>query len=373
MTLNADGSYTYNPNGKFDSLAVGKTATDSFTYRDTAGDEDVAKVTITINGVNDAPVAGTVTFDDDNILEGQSTTATLTFSDVDGEAHTCTFIWGDLSPNGSVSVGASATSCSATHTYADDEAGAADDKYTVLVTVSDGSDSDSASAQVGVANVSPSLNTPVFNYNPYTGAANAAISYSDPGWLDVFGSTFSWGDGTPNTAGTVLASESTPPNATGTHIASHIYAHGCAAGSPSVTLSDDDGGSASHPYSLVIDRYIVTFRPPIQDGVRNIVKQGNVIPVKLTITDCFGNPVLGKTLSIRYVVGDVYNDDGTESVFVPDSVSGADTTGFMRQVDGMYMYNLATKTLSPNMPYTVVVKDTATNQFVGSFVIQAKK
>ena len=47
----------------------------------------------------------------------------------------------------------------------------------------------------------------------------------------------------------------------------------------------------------------------------------------------------------------------------------------MRQVDSKYMYNLATKTLSPNMPYTVVVRDTSTTpqMFVASFVIQAKK
>jgi len=60
-------------------------------------------------------------------------------------------------------------------------------------------------------------------------------------------------------------------------------------------------------------------------------------------------------------------------VLIPDTVSGADTTGFMRQVDSMYMYNLATKTMTPNLPYTVVVRDFTTNQFVGSFVIQTKK
>ena len=64
LTLNADGSYTYDPNDKFDSLAVGKTATDSFTYTitDTAGDEDIAKVTITISGANEAPNVGNSTF-----------------------------------------------------------------------------------------------------------------------------------------------------------------------------------------------------------------------------------------------------------------------------------------------------------------------
>ena len=45
----------------------------------------------------------------------------------------------------------------------------------------------------------------------------------------------------------------------------------------------------------------------------------------------------------------------------------------MRQVDSKYMYNLATKTLTPNMPYTVVVREPSTDLFVASFVIQSKK
>ena len=59
VTWNANGSFTYNPNGKFESLAVGKTALDTFRYtvRDGQGGTDTATVTVTVNGVNDAPVA----------------------------------------------------------------------------------------------------------------------------------------------------------------------------------------------------------------------------------------------------------------------------------------------------------------------------
>jgi VCBS repeat-containing protein len=57
LTLNGDGSYDYDPNGSFESLAGGQTATDTFTYTvsDGNGATDTATVTITINGVNDAP------------------------------------------------------------------------------------------------------------------------------------------------------------------------------------------------------------------------------------------------------------------------------------------------------------------------------
>jgi VCBS repeat-containing protein len=59
VTLNANGSYTYNPNGQFESLAAGETDTDTFTYdiSDGNGGTDTATVTVTISGVNDSPTA----------------------------------------------------------------------------------------------------------------------------------------------------------------------------------------------------------------------------------------------------------------------------------------------------------------------------
>ncbi len=59
LTLNANGTFNYNPNGQFESLAVGATASDSFTYTisDGKGGTSTATVNLTINGVNDNPVA----------------------------------------------------------------------------------------------------------------------------------------------------------------------------------------------------------------------------------------------------------------------------------------------------------------------------
>jgi VCBS repeat-containing protein len=58
VTNNGD-DVTYDPNGQFEYLAAGETATDSFTYTisDGSGGTDTATVTVTITGVNDAPVA----------------------------------------------------------------------------------------------------------------------------------------------------------------------------------------------------------------------------------------------------------------------------------------------------------------------------
>src|SRR5439155_3015123 len=72
LTVQADGSYRYDPNGKFEALRLGQTATDSFTYTlaDSAGATSSAAVTITIQGANDAPVAvnDTASTSEDQVL-----------------------------------------------------------------------------------------------------------------------------------------------------------------------------------------------------------------------------------------------------------------------------------------------------------------
>ena len=59
VTVNANGSYVYDPTGvaAFQALGQGQTATDTFTYtmQDSGGLASSATVTITINGVNDVP------------------------------------------------------------------------------------------------------------------------------------------------------------------------------------------------------------------------------------------------------------------------------------------------------------------------------
>ena len=60
LTFNADGTYSYNPNGKFQSLGTGDTEQVTFTYHavDNSGASSAVKtVTITVTGVNAAPTA----------------------------------------------------------------------------------------------------------------------------------------------------------------------------------------------------------------------------------------------------------------------------------------------------------------------------
>jgi len=55
LTQNIDGTFTYDPNGVFDSLLTGETDTDTYTYtiEDAFGAVDTATVTITIDGLGD--------------------------------------------------------------------------------------------------------------------------------------------------------------------------------------------------------------------------------------------------------------------------------------------------------------------------------
>jgi hypothetical protein len=228
---------------------------------------------------------------------------------------------------------------------------------------------------VTVTNVAPMLNTPVFTFNPFTGAGAASINFSDPGWLDVVSSSFNWA-GTSKTGTPASYGPGTGPGPlVGTFASSHTFPVGCVSGAISVTVSDDDGGVTSHVFAPAgtLDVYSVGFLAPLKDGTRNVVKLGNVIPVKLSIRDCNGAPVTGKTLSIWVAAGIIdYHDVELGAELLPTtSVSSADTNGFMRLVDSHYMYNLATKNLATNLPYTIVIKEGSL--VVATAVIEPKK
>lgn len=64
VSYNGDGTFTYDPNGQFETLNAGDSTTDTFTYTldDGHGGTDTATVTVTIDGVDDG-VSGVVDFE----------------------------------------------------------------------------------------------------------------------------------------------------------------------------------------------------------------------------------------------------------------------------------------------------------------------
>lgn len=91
LTLNSDGTFSYDPNAQFESLGEGDTTTDTFSYTiiDSGDQTDTATVTVTITGANDeAAITGTITgsvIEDD--VPNLSASGVLTVIDPDdGEA-----------------------------------------------------------------------------------------------------------------------------------------------------------------------------------------------------------------------------------------------------------------------------------------------
>ncbi|CTQ64764.1 Ig-like domain-containing protein [Roseibium album] len=90
LTVNADGTFSYDQNGAFDHLGDEETATETFSYvaSDGEGNSEPATVTITIEGSHDntAPVSAddSYTVGEDGLLSGQNLLANDTDADGDG-------------------------------------------------------------------------------------------------------------------------------------------------------------------------------------------------------------------------------------------------------------------------------------------------
>lgn len=104
LTLRADGTFDYDPNGAFESLGGSDTATDTFSYTVSDGiATSDAQVQMTINGVNDAPV---VTNDAFAVDEGKTFNGNLLANDVDPEGFALSIVdgGGDVNLSTTVSV-----------------------------------------------------------------------------------------------------------------------------------------------------------------------------------------------------------------------------------------------------------------------------
>jgi len=358
LTLNPDKtfnlSHTYADNGTY-TITVTVTDDDGGSGTDTVS-VTVKNVAPTVNaGVGAAVVS-----------EGAAFAQNGSFMDPGTDTWAATVNYGDGSGTFALSLNPD-KSFSLNHKYGDNGT------FTVTVTVTDDDGGAGAgSVTVTVINVAPSQQPSTFLFNPYTGAASAGVSVYDPGWLDTVSSAFNWA-GTSIPGAPAVIGPGSAPALTGAFTSSYTFAPGCVAGGISVTVADDDGGAASHSFAApnTLQVYTVGFLAPIRDSVRNVVKHGNVIPVKLAIHDCNGNPVLDKTLSIAVYAGILNPGDDQAEEEIPTSVSAADSNGVMRLVDTHYMYNMSTKSLAVTLPYTIIVRDGG--MVVATAVVETKK
>ncbi|WP_299282093.1 tandem-95 repeat protein [uncultured Tateyamaria sp.] len=102
VSVNPDNdSVSYDANGAFESLGVGETATDTFTYvvEDGNGGTDTATVTVTVEGANDGPTANDDTSDTDF---DTPVTFDVLANDTDPDTNDVLSITGATSPDGDV-------------------------------------------------------------------------------------------------------------------------------------------------------------------------------------------------------------------------------------------------------------------------------
>jgi large repetitive protein len=169
ITLNPDGSFVYTPNTNYNGI-------DTFTYKANDGTTsgNIGKVTITINAVNDAPVAV-----DDTYSVNEDATLTITApgvlvndSDVDSTNLTSSLVAGpthgtlNLNPDGSF-------------TYTPSANYNGPDSFTYQAT---DSQTNSTTATVNIT-VTPVNDAPVAQNDSYTTAEDTSLVVSAPGVL----------------------------------------------------------------------------------------------------------------------------------------------------------------------------------------------
>ena len=163
VTLSGDGSFNYTPNTDF-------SGTDSFTYQ--ASDDlltsNTATVTITVHGVNDAPIAvgDPYSVDEDVVLTIDATIGVLA-NDSDADGDSLTALLNSLPANGTVDF-----SDDGSFTYTPDPNFNGTDSFTYMA--NDGS-LNSSSATVTIT-VNPIADVPVAVSDSYSVDENATLS-----------------------------------------------------------------------------------------------------------------------------------------------------------------------------------------------------
>jgi hypothetical protein len=278
----------------------------------------------------------------------------------EGDTLTASGAFADADPDPTLTItklsGAGAVTDNGDGTWSWSLATTDDGSGTVVVQVEDddGEHSTTDSFDWTAADVVPVLGalTVTGNGTACLAGNTVGLSFSFTGYSgDTFTGSIDWGDGSPDTA-----FSSSPVSAS----------HGYVAGSYTitVTINDDDTGpgtgaddSDTAAVSLLYNASGVL--QPVNDTQAHqdpsIFKYGSTIPVKIRVTDCAGTVVTGLApqISVKKILGSTPTTGVDEPIY---STSGADSGTTMRYSDGLYIYNLATKSLAdPSATYRITI------------------
>ena len=361
LTLNPDGSFIYSPNGQFEALGAGEFAQELFTYvaSDGLASSNVATVTITITGVNDAPVVSITTPADGSSFTADGVTgrASVFFagsaSDPEQGDLSGSLAWsatdGTNTVNGA-SPGASATLDLAPGTW------------TVTASVMDsGTPALPGSASITVIVVPAEANTPpVAVDDVYSTAQNTPLTVVAPGVLgndtDPQGDAFALNT-TPISgpaAGNTLVlnadgSFTYTPGPLFSGVDSFVYkicetaTLDLLCGQATVTISVN--AFVNTPPVAVDDAYSTTRNTPLTVGLPGVL--GND-------TDADGNTLTAVAASGATAAGGSYAllADGSFTYTPPFNFTGVDSFTYTAS-DGTASSNVATVTISVNGTVTV--------------------
>jgi len=276
----------------------------SVTVTDNAGASTSANTSVTVDSVSPSNLQ--LTLSASTISEGSSTSLSGSFADpATQDTRTVAITWGD---GGTSTVNLAAgvlTFSGVTHQYVTTPGNAASGSYTISVTVTDQDGGNtSATTSVTVNSVAPSnlqlaLSASTINEGSSTSLSG---SFADPATQDTRTVAITWGDGgtsTVNLAAGVLTFSgvthqyvTTPGNA-----ASGSY-------TISVTVTDQDGGSANATTSVTVDSVAPS---NLQLGLSAAsINEGS----STSLSGSFADPAIQDTRTIAITWG----DGGTSTV-----------------------------------------------------------
>jgi hypothetical protein len=333
--------------------------------------------TITVNAVNDAPIVSNLQ-GDGVANEGDVKAYTFDIADVDSSIFSASVKCGGAGKGRLVagSVQINGTNGEFKCKFLDGQISPT--PVNMSVEVSDGGKlSNVESRSVSVSNVAPTLTAiSSSSQNALAGTPNPVTftgTATDVSPRDL-GAGFSWrwaiDGGAYGPFGAVSANTFTVGGAN-----NQLYFSTCGTHTVRAQASDKDGGvSAESPQATQsVSVYNGAFSPPLVDGSTNLVQQGQVVPVEISI-GCGTTNLTDLTPHIQLLSGNVSPETESGSTTVtPTSVLAADTGQTMRPVDGGYIYNLQVPSnAAANQEFTILVNPfgpTADHAATGMYVV----
>ncbi|WP_422003463.1 beta strand repeat-containing protein [Roseovarius mucosus] len=266
VTVSANGGYTYTPDADFNG-------TDAFTVSVTDGNggTDTVVVSVTVNAVNDAPVAqadAAISTGEDQAISG-----TVTATDVDGDSLSFALASGGAPANGSVTVSANGG-----YTYTPDADFNGTDAFTVSVTDGNGgTDTVVVSVTVNAVNDAP------------VAQADAAISTGED---QAISGTVTATDVDGDSLSFALASGGAPANGSVTVSANGGYTYTPDAdfnGTDAFTVSVTDGNGGTDTVVVSVTVNAVNDAPVAQADAAISTGEDQAISGTVTATDVDGD------------------------------------------------------------------------------------